>query len=109
VDGVKEPYQRLRQSKIDMKKLFDLLKKIFKGLDLGLREVSTSLIEKELEELENVFALLTMGTFAGIPSPPTGIILKILPFMQKEIYVMIKRSKNLDDAFAETAGMFDID
>jgi hypothetical protein len=29
--------------------------------------------------------------------------------MQKEIYVMLKRSKNLDDAFAETAGMFDID
>ena len=92
-----------------MKKLFDLLKKTFKGLDIGLREVSTSLIEKELEEVENIFALLTMGTFAGIPSPPTGIILRILPFMQKEIYVMLKRSKNLDDAFAETAGMFDID
>ncbi|MCX8095052.1 MAG: hypothetical protein N3D74_02530 [Caldisericia bacterium] len=92
-----------------MKRLFDLLKKILIGLDLGLREVSTSLIEKELEELENVFALLTMGTFAGIPSPPTGIILRILPFMQKEIFVMITRSKNLDDAFAETAGMFDID
>lgn len=92
-----------------MKKLFDLLKKIFKGLDIGLREVSTSLIEKELEEVENIFALLTMGTFAGIPSPPTGIILRILPFMQKEIYVMLKRSQNLDDAFAETAGMFDID
>ncbi len=76
---------------------------------MGLREVSTSLIEKELEETENIFALLTMGTFAGIPSPPTGIVLRILPFMQKEILVMIKRSKSLDDAFAETAGLFDID
>jgi len=29
--------------------------------------------------------------------------------MQREIYVMMKRSKNLDDVFAETAGTFDID
>jgi len=92
-----------------MKKLFDLLKKIFKGLDMGLREVSTSLIEKELEETENIFALLTMGSFAGIPSPPTGIILRILPYMQREVYVMIARSKNLDDNLAEIAGIFSIE
>ena len=92
-----------------MKKLFDLLKKIFKGLDIGLREVSTSLIEKELEETENIFALLTMGSFAGIPSPPTGIILRILPYMQREVYVMIARSKNLDDNLAEIAGIFSIE
>ncbi|NLI55544.1 hypothetical protein GX420_00945 [bacterium] len=92
-----------------MKKLFDLLKKIFKGLDIGLREVSTSRIEKELIETENIFALLTMGAFAGIPSPPTGIILRILPYMQREVYVMIARSKNLDDNLAEIAGIFNID
>ena len=92
-----------------MKKLFDLLKKIFKGLDIGLREVSTSLIEKELEETENIFALLTMGSFAGIPSPPTGIILRILPYMKREVYVMIARSKNLDDNLAEIAGIFSIE
>jgi len=36
-----------------------------------------------------------MGSFAGIPSPPTGIILRILPYMQREVYVMIARSKTL--------------
>ncbi len=76
---------------------------------MGLREVSTSLIEKELEETENVFALLTMGSFVGIPSPPTGIILRILPYMQREVYVMIARSKNLDDNLAETIGIFSIE
>lgn len=76
---------------------------------MGLREVSTSLIEKELEETENIFALLTMGSFVGIPSPPTGIILRILPYMQREVYVMIARSKNLDDALAEMAGIFSIE
>jgi len=76
---------------------------------MGLREVSTSLIEKELEETENIFALLTMGSFVGIPSPPTGIILRILPYMQREVYVMIARSKNLDDNLAETIGIFSIE
>jgi len=85
------------------------LKRFFKGLDIGMREVSTSLIEKELEEYENVFAIITMGIFSGIPSPPTGIILRLLPYMQREMYVMIKRSASLDDIFAETLSHFDID
>lgn len=92
-----------------MSKFLERLKRFFKGLDMGMREVSTSLIEKELEEYENIFALLTMGIFSGIPSPPTGIILRILPYMQREMYVMIKRSATLDDIFAETLSHFDID
>lgn len=85
------------------------LKRFLKSINAGMREVSTSLIEKELEEYENVFAILTMGVFSGIPSPPTGIILRILPYMQREMYVMIKRSASLDDIFAETLSHFDID
>jgi len=92
-----------------MKKLSDLLKRFFGGIDKGLRETSVSLIEKELEETENIFALLTMGFLSGIPSPPTGLVLRLFPYMQREIYVMMKRSKNLDDVFAETAGTFDIE
>ncbi len=85
------------------------LKRFLKSMNTGMREVSTSLIEKELEEYENVFAIITMGIFSGIPSPPTGIILRILPHMQREMYVMIKRSASLDDIFAETLSHFDID
>lgn len=85
------------------------IKRFLKGINIGMREVSTSLIEKELEEYENVFAIITMGIFSGIPSPPTGIILRILPYMQREMYVMIKRSASLDDIFAETISHFDID
>jgi hypothetical protein len=84
------------------------LKRFLKGLETGMREVSTSLIEKELEEYENVFALITMGIFSGIPSPPTGIILRLIPHMQREMYVMLKRSADLDDVFTETLSHFDI-
>jgi hypothetical protein len=92
-----------------MKRLLYFLKKIFKVFDKGMREDATSFIRKQLEEEENIFALLTMGVFSGIPSPPTGIVLRILPHMSREISVMIKRSANLDDVFGETMGTFDID
>jgi len=91
-----------------MNEFLERLKRFLKGLEIGMREVSTSLIEKELEEYENVFALITMGIFSGIPSPPTGIILRLIPHMQREMYVMLKRSADLDDVFAETLSHFDI-
>ncbi|MGC9125828.1 MAG: hypothetical protein ACP5GW_06875 [Caldisericaceae bacterium] len=74
-----------------------------------MREDATSFIRKQLEEEENVFALLTMGVFSGIPSPPTGIVLRILPHMSREISIMVKKSAGLDDVFGETVGTFDID
>ena len=89
-------------------KFLKRLRNFFIGIESGMRETSVSLIEKELEEYENVFSLLTMGMFAGIPSPPTGIVIRILPYMQREVSVMMKKTKNLSDAFGDTAGMFDI-
>jgi len=91
-----------------MKRLLYFIKKNFKVFDKGMREGATSFIRKQLEEEENIFALLTMGVFSGIPSPPTGIVLRILPYMSLEISVMVKRSANLDDVFAETLSHFDI-
>ncbi|MGB9695562.1 MAG: hypothetical protein ACPLZB_06265 [Caldisericaceae bacterium] len=79
------------------------------SFDKGMREDATSFIRKQLEEEENVFALLTMGVFSGIPSPPTGIVLRILPHMSREISIMVKKSAGLDDVFGETVGTFDID
>jgi hypothetical protein len=92
-----------------MRRLLNSLKKSFRVFDKGMREEASSLIRKQLDEEENVFALLTMGIFSGLPSPPTGILLRILPHMSREISVMNKRSAGLDDAFAQTLGTFDID
>jgi len=92
-----------------LKKFLDSLKKFFRAFDKGMKEDSTSFIRKELEEYENVFALLTTGMFAGIPSPPTGLVLRIFPYMQMEVAVMMKRSAGLEDVFGEMMGAFDID
>jgi hypothetical protein len=92
-----------------MKRLLYFLKKSFDVFEKAMKEDSTSFIRKQLEEEENIFALITMGIFSGIPSPPTGIVLRILPHMSREISIMIKRSANLDDVFSETMGTFDVD
>jgi len=92
-----------------MKRLLYFLKKSFDVFDKAMKEDSTSFIRKQLEEEENIFALITMGIFSGIPSPPTGIVLRILPHMSREISIMIKRSANLDDVFSVLMGTFDVD
>ena len=50
-----------------------------------------------------------MGAFIGIPSPPTTLVMRLMPHMVREMHVMHQRAVNLDDVFAEVAGMFDID
>ena len=73
-----------------------------------MRESAISLIEQELIEEENIFALITMSMFSGLPSPPTGVVLRILPYMEREIQIMAKKSADLEDVFADTIAHFDI-
>ena len=51
-------------------------------------------IQWELEELENIFALLLLGSYIGIPNPPIDLSYRLLPHMVREIYVMQEKSIN---------------
>lgn len=74
----------------------------------ALRQTSTDRLEFELRELENIFGLLVLGSFTGIPNPPSGVSLRLLPYMLREILIMKNRVRDLDDVFGEVAGMMDI-
>jgi len=91
------------------KKILEDLRAFLKGFSGAFRQQSTEYIEFEERELENVFALILMGSFIGIPSPPTTLVMRLMPHMVKEMHVMQQRATNLDDIFGEIAGMFDID
>ena len=91
-----------------MHKFLEALKRFFKSFDISMRESAISLIEQELIEEENIFALITMSMFSGLPSPPTGVVLRILPYMEREIQIMAKKSADLSDVFADTIAHFDI-
>jgi len=81
----------------------------FQGMMESFKDQSTGYIEFETRELENVFALLIMGSFVGIPSPPTTLVIRLMPHMVREVYVMQMRAANMDDIFGEITSMFDID
>ncbi|ACS33446.1 MULTISPECIES: hypothetical protein [Thermococcus] len=92
-----------------VKKVIEDVKAFLRGFGEAFKHQSTEYIEFEERELENVFALILMGSFIGIPSPPTTLVVRLMPHMVREIYVMQQRAVNLDDIFGEIAGMFDID
>ncbi len=91
------------------RKILEDIRAFLKGFGGSFKEQSTEYIEFEERELENVFALILMGSFVGIPSPPTTLVVRLMPHMIKEMHVMQQRAINLDDIFGEIAGMFDID
>jgi hypothetical protein len=88
--------------------MFEGLKAFLRGFLNSFKARSTDYIEFEEKELENVFALILMGSFIGIPSPPTTLVMRLMPHMVREIYVMQRRVVDMDDIFGEIAAMFEI-
>jgi len=95
---VPEPSEELRKRVANVIKV---VSEIFKAR-------GTEYLELELRELENIFALIVMGSFIGLPSPPTTVSLRLLPHMGRELLIMSSVSRRLDDMLGEMAGMFDI-
>ena len=84
------------------------LRDVYRGIIEGFVGKTTSAVEFELKELENLFALLVLGSFAGIPSPPAFISIDLLPHMEREIRVMLSRSRSIDDPAGDLFSIFDI-
>jgi len=89
--------------------MLNKLRKMFRALEGVFRGKAAEYIEVELRELENIFALIVLGSFIGLPSPPTAISLRLLPYMAREILVMQRISERLDDMLGEMAGLFEVE
>ena len=89
--------------------LFRFVRKILGAFDSSHRERVTAITALEAEELENIFALLLLGSFVGMPAPPTFLAVELLPFMERELKILNKRAKECDDMFAEMCGSIGID
>lgn len=99
-DG-KEPKSRGR--------LFGALRGFFSTMGQTHREKVVALTAFEARELENLFVLLLMGAFTGLPAPPSFLSVELLPFLQHELGVLNRRAENASDALAELAGTLDLD
>jgi hypothetical protein len=73
------------------KKVLNFLQSTKKILTGSARSKAVDILEWEKTELENIFSLLVLGSFVGIPSTPTSITLNLLPYMENEIQLMIDK------------------
>jgi hypothetical protein len=63
----------------------------FKISDEVMRHKAVETIEHEVAELDNIFGILVLGAFIGIPSPPIHITMELLPLMDKEFEIMLDK------------------
>ena len=71
-------------------KIFAKIKGFFKSLDEVYRDKAVEVVEYETREVENIFALLVLGSFVGLPSPPLQITLELMPYMEHEFGIMLE-------------------
>ena len=92
-------------------RLSDILKGFrdaLRDFSRGFRERSVDNIAKELSEMEGSFALLVFSSLVGLPSPPPLVGLSLLPYMERELSLMLAKSANLEDAWSVWADLADI-
>ena len=77
--------------------------------DEVLRSKAVETIEYEVGELDNIFAILVLGAFIGIPSPPIHITMALLPEMEKEFEIMLEKVSTAHDPLGELFSVLDID
>ena len=89
--------------------LKDQIRGAFKIADTAMRAKAVDIIEYEAEELDNIFGILVLGAFLGIPSPPIFISTQILPLMEKELGVMLAKVSTAHDPLGELFSVLGID
>ena len=88
--------------------VFDFIRTICSDIDKTHRNNVCALTVTEVEELQNIFALLLLGSFVGLPSPPSFLAVELLPYMQQELEILHKRAQDASDMMAEMFGTLGI-
>ena len=91
-----------------IKSITDRVISIWKISDEVARSKAVETIESELEELENIFGVLVMGSFIGMPSPPMQISLDLMPLMEKELILMMEKVDMANEPIAQLFSILDI-
>jgi len=85
------------------------VKAVFKTTDAVMRGRAVETVEYELEELENIFGILVLGAFIGIPSPPIHITMAFFPLMEKELSLMLEKISTAHDPLGDLFSVLKID
>jgi len=58
--------------------------------------------------MENIFGLLVLGSFVGLPSPPMHITLDLMPVMEKELIHMLEKVDTASSPLSDLASIFEV-
>ena len=81
----------------------------FKITDEVMRSKAVETIEHEVAELDNIFGILVLGAFIGIPSPPIHITMELLPLMDREIDIMLDKVLTAHDPLGHLFSVLGVD
>ena len=89
-------------------KIIQKLSSFFKYFDSASKNKAIDIMEFELGEMENIFALLVLGAFIGFPSPPMQITLDLLPDMEKHFLMMLNKVDTAESPLSDLLSAFDV-
>ena len=92
-----------------VKTIKDKIVSAFHVADEVMRSKAVETIEYEVGELDNIFAILVLGAFIGIPSPPIHITMALLPEMENELEIMLEKVSTAHDPLGDLFSVLDID
>ncbi|NOZ79510.1 MAG: hypothetical protein GXP48_10110 [Acidobacteria bacterium] len=88
--------------------LRDQLRDIVRISDQSARSKAVEIIAIELEEMQNIFGLLVLGSFVGLPAPPMNVALDLMPFMEQELILMMEKVDTATTPVSELFSTFDV-
>ena len=92
-----------------LKRLNEKMLNVWRTADQVARAKAVDTLEYEVEELDNIFGIIVLGAFIGIPSPPIQLTLELLPVMEKEFETMLNKVATAHDPLGELFSVFSID
>jgi len=95
-----------------MKNIFRLLRKRFvntyRVYEEAAKDKATETLEIEINEMENIFSLLVLGSFVGLPAPPMQITLDLLPDMESQFQIMLNKVEMANSPISDLLSTFDV-
>lgn len=86
----------------------DSLIKAWKSYDSIARNSTVDKLEYEVGEMDNIFGLIVLGSFIGLPSPPMQITLDLLPEMEKHFVMMLNKVDTAESPISDLLSTFDV-
>jgi len=91
-----------------LKHIQDRIVRFWKISDEVARYKAVDTITDELEEMENIFGLLVLGSFVGVPAPPMQISLELMPYMERELILMMEKVETANEPVSRLFSVFGI-